>query len=203
MPRKPRREQYAGQPLARLADAIDRAITKGALSGDAQMLAALQREVRAVSLGVCEPPPPPRVFRGKKQTVFELVLQGLMPQEIVERTKYSRATVYRLRKAEDFQTALDQARAHRVVASQEAAADLLPLAIQRLRGILLDPAASHRDVLSAFREVADRAGLPKTTRAEVVVEGAVGDEKRTDDELLAELEALGPQLEVLEGGKAG
>lgn len=198
-----RRDRYAGQPLARLADAIDRAITKGGLSGDAQMLAALQREVRAVSLGVCEPPPPPRVFRGKKQAVFELVLQGLTPQEIVERTGYSRATVYRVRKAEDFQQALDEARAVRVIASQEAAADLLPLAIQRLRGILLDPSAKHSDLLAAFREVADRAGLPKTTRAEVVMDTTTGDEKRSDDDLLAELEALEPQLAVIEGGKAG
>jgi len=202
MARKPSRNQYAGQPLARLADAIDRAITKGALNGDAQMLAALQREVRAVSLGVCEPPAAPRVFRGKKQVIFELELQGMTPSEIVDRTGYGRTTVYRARKAEDFLKALDEARAHRVIASQEAAADLLPLAIQRIRGILLDPSAKHSDLLAAFREVANRAGLPATTRAEVVVDNSTGNEKRTDEELLAELEQIEPGLRVLEGGKA-
>jgi len=197
MPRKSRAEKFAGQPVARLADAIDRAITKGALSGDAQMLAGLQREVRALMLGVCEPPPMPKAFRGRKQLVFEAVLQGMTPAEAVEATGCSRATEYRYRKDPEFQAALSDARAHRIVAVQESAGDLLPLALQRMRGILLDPAAAHKDLIAVFRELADRSGLAKTERVEVE---EVGD-KHAGDVRGSAAEAA-TRLRVLVGGRA-
>jgi len=51
------------------------------------------------------------------------------------------------------------------------------------------------------RALMDAGGFPKTERAEVVVTTSAGDAERSDDELLAELEQIQPELRVIQGGQ--
>lgn len=165
---------FAGQPLARLADVLERLAVKQA-AGSPSGLEDLRRELRLVMEDSVKPAPPPVVFRGKKQLAFEALLQGCTGTEAAERAGTNRTSVSRWLAGRDFKEALDRARAERVIVAQEGIADLLPLAVRRLRGILVDPAAAHRDIIAAAREVMDRAGMPKTEHI-----GAPREEESTD-----------------------
>ena len=179
---------FASQPLERLAEVLERLAVKQA-AGVPSALEDLRRELRVVMEESARPAPPPVVFRGKKQLAFEALLQGCTGTEAAERAGTNRTSVSRWLAGADFREALDRARAERVVVAQEGLADLLPLAVRRIRGILLDPAAAHRDVISAAKEVMDRAGMPKTERIEHSHREADPLEALPDDALEAEEEA--------------
>lgn len=151
----------AGQPAARLADALDRAIAKGALKGDKAHLEDLRRACHVVLTGSTEPWHPDVVFTGKKQLAFEALLAGMTASEAAEHASCARGTISRWKREPDFIEALEEGKAHRAADAVSMMHGLLPLAVRRLRGVLLDPHAHPRDVIAAFREVADRAGMPK------------------------------------------
>lgn len=190
---------FAGQPFERLAEVLERLAVKQA-SGDPSALDDLRRELRAIAGESVQPARPPVVFRGKKQRAFEALLQGATGMEAAKRAGTDRTSISRWLAGEDFKRALNAARAERVVVAQEGLADLLPLSVRRLRGILLDPSATHRDLIAAATAVMDRAGMPKTERVEVHQDGQTEIQQLDTDELRERIRRAEAGLTLIEGG---
>lgn len=160
-------DTFANQPIARLAAALEQALVKGALKGDKALLDQLRREVVAIQQDATKPQPSPVVFTGKKQLVFEALLAGCTHTEAAIRSGMSRSHVSRVAVEPAMLEALALAQADRHRAANEALRALVPLSIQRLRGILADPGAQHSAVIAALREVLDRAGITAKTAIEL------------------------------------
>ena len=144
-------------------------------------------------------PTAPDAFRGKRQLLFEALLAGCTVGEAAKKAGYNRAAVYRVVAEPAFRAALSTARSERVVAAQEMVAELVPLAIRRLGGVLRDPLAKDSDVISAAREVLDRGGMPKTERIEVADSAPTAEDA---DALLEELRAELAPLRLVPSGRA-
>ena len=160
-------DTFANQPPARLAAALEQALAKGALKGDKVLLEAMRHELAVVQSGAAIPASVPAIYKGKKQFAFEALLRGCNNTEAAIQAGLSRVQVQRYVADPEFMRALSDARAERVAAAMQGIEDLVPVAVKRLRGVLTDPKASHRDVLAAAREVLDRAGYAVTRRTEV------------------------------------
>lgn len=192
--------KIAGQSAERLADALDRAIAKSALKGDRVQLMQLRRACHAVMTGATDPWRPDAVFRGKKQRAFEGLLAGMTTAEAAAHADCHPGSIARWKREDEFIEALKEGRERRAADAAAMMHDLLPLAVRRMRAILLDPHAQHKDLLAAFREVADRAGLPKTERVEHAGSVRV-DDGRNASAIDAEIEAARAELAALEAGE--
>lgn len=196
-------DTFAAQSFARLTTALEQALVKGALKGDRVVMEDLRRELTAIRLEVTAPQPPPAPFRGKRQLVFEALLSGCNQREAARKSGCTDQTVHRwVKKDPVFMAELDKARAERMQSAKEGVADLLPLAVRRLRGVLLDPAAQHRDVIAAAREVMDRTGMVRREIHEIATVEASPVTTLPDDELVRRRGELEQRLRLLEGGKS-
>lgn len=196
-------DTFAAQSFARLTAALEQALVKGALKGDRVVMEDLRRELTAIRLEVTAPQPPPAPFRGKRQLVFEALLSGCNQREAARKSGCTDQTVHRwVKKDPVFMAELDKARAERMQSAKEGVADLLPLAVRRLRGVLLDPAAQHRDVIAAAREVMDRTGMVRREIHEIATVEASPVTALPDDELVRRRGELEQRLRLLEGGKS-
>lgn len=160
-------DTFANQPTARLSVALEQALVKGALKGDKVLIDAMRHELAVVQSGATTPAAAPTIYKGKKQLAFEALLRGCNNTEAAIQAGLSRVQVQRYVADPEFMRALADARAERVAAAQQGIEDLVPLAVKRLRGVLTDPKASHRDVIAAAREVLDRGGLIAPRQIEV------------------------------------
>lgn len=156
---KPPEQTFAGQPIDKLAQAVDQAFARGGLAGDRALLDAMRHELAVVQSGATLPAQVPAIYKGKKQLAFEAMLRGCNNTEAAIQAGLSRVQVQRYVADPAFMRALADARAERVAAAMQGIEDLVPLAVKRLRAVLTDPKASHRDVISAAGEVMDRAGI--------------------------------------------
>ena len=196
-------DTFAAQSFARLTLALEQALVKGALKGDRSAMEDLRRELTALRLEAASPPPPPAPFRGKRQLVFEALLSGCNQREAAGKSGCTEQTVHRwVKKDPVFMEELDKARAERMQSAKEGVADLLPLAVRRLRGVLLDPAAQHRDVIAAAREVMDRTGMVRLDAAALAAGLVAAGDGSTVPDLTtpAGMAALRAQLAALPPG---
>lgn len=120
------------------------------------------RKVLQRAATISENAPPPVVFQGHRQILFEAMLVGATLHEAEILAHCSRATAWRTAQRPDFQAALSAARTARVQAAKETIDNLLPLAVRRLGDILRDPKAKDSDAIAAAREILDRGGIPRT-----------------------------------------
>lgn len=179
---------FAGQALIRLADALDRAVTKDALKGDRQALDALRQELRIIRHGLNARPAVPVTFSGKKQIAFESLVRGATATQAAEDAGASKSQVSRWQNEPEVAAALDIARRERIEAATRGLNDVVPLAVARLAAVLEDPASGHREAIAAAKEVLDRAGIPKTERVEMATTIEAIGWRKEDAEELAKLE---------------
>ena len=159
--------KIANQDTERITRTAEAALVKKALAGDTTALTQLLKRSHASSAAVIEPVDVPQVFKGKKQLAFEAIIQGHTGRSAAEISGLNECTISRYRSDEAWLAALESVKVQRVAMAARGLNDLLPLSIKRIRTVLSDPSASHRDVLRAAEMVMDRAGIPKAERVEV------------------------------------
>jgi len=187
----------AGQPIEVITRAFEQALIKAAAKGGTATLDDLRRLLSAAKSNAVRPVAAPRLLSGKHQSVFEEMLKGATQSEAADSVGVARPTVCRWIKEPEFVEALAAARNDRIDAANEGMADILPLAVRRLHGILMDSGAKHSDVISAATQVMDRAGMPKTS----VVESKDTTERDTGS-LLDDARTSAGKLYAIPGGKS-
>lgn len=198
---KPPEQTFAGQPIDKLAQAVDQAFARGGLAGDRALLDAMRHELAVVQSGATTPAAAPAIYKGKKQLAFEAMLRGCNNTEAAIQAGLSRVQVQRYVADPVFMRALADARAERVAAAMQGIEDLVPLAVKRLRAVLTDPKASHRDVIAAAKEVLDRGGVPSREVHEIAATIVSPVATLPDDELSRRRAAAEARLRLLEGGQ--
>ena len=157
----------ASQTADRITRTAEAALVKKALAGDTTALTQLLKRAHASAEQELPPFEVPQVFTGPKQLAFEAVVQGNTNRRAAEISGLREETICRYRSDPDWVNGIEQVKRQRVRVAAKGLSELLPLCIQRVRTVLSDPSASHRDVLKAAEMVLDRAGIPKAERLEL------------------------------------
>jgi hypothetical protein len=159
--------KIANQDSDRITRSAEAALVKRALAGDSKALDTLLRRAHASQRQPLPEIEVPQVFQGKKQVVFELIAQGHTNRSAARIADCSEVTVCRYKNDPQWREALGAVKRQRVRLAAKGLSELLPLSIQRIRTVLSDPSASHRDLLKAAEMVMDRAGIPRFERLEL------------------------------------
>ena len=157
----------ANQDINRITRSAEAALVKRALAGDNRALETLLRRAHASNSNATNPIEIPVVFKGKKQLAFEAVIQGHTNRSAAEVSGLNEATICRYRSDPEWVSAIESIKVQRVRVAAKGLSELLPLSIKRIRTVLSDPSASHRDLLKAAEMVLDRTGIPKAERLEL------------------------------------
>ena len=141
------------------------------------------------------------IFEWRKDAVFQSVcdeLRGAARVQAMETMSRAGEEAAHLARGTNRALARLLRDAERTLDLHEAGEEVDADAVKAARAMIL---ALADKVPKGTTPMLDRSGFPKTERVEVRATVETGEE-RTDEELLAELEQIEPDLRVLEGGKA-
>lgn len=159
--------KIANQTSDRITRSAEAALVKRALAGDSKALETLLRRAHASEQVELPPLEVPTLFEGKKQLAFEAVAQGHTNRSAAQVSGLREETICRYKSDPDWLAGIEAIKMQRVRLAAKGLSELLPLSIQRIRTVLSDPSAAHRDVLKAAEMVMDRAGIPRFERLEL------------------------------------